>query len=114
MIFTNWKSGVNTKFYALSRQPKANTELTEYSSGRVVAWQKNTKKQFAISCSLMLRVEDELPLFWSWFNDELGQTAGAFKCEALGDKYYRFTSVPSPSDTDTVYRVLNLEIEEVY
>lgn len=114
MILTNWKSSVNTKFYSLSSKPKENTQNTEYLSGRVVAWKRNTKDILQISCKLMLKVDTELKDFWDWFNNDLGQTAGAFTCSALGNKYYRFVSVPQPDDTDTVYRVLSLEIEEVY
>lgn len=113
MILSNWPQGVNDKFYSLSRKPKENTEAQEYTSGRVISWQRNTKKQFTINCKIMLRVADELPTFWAWFNDVLGQTAGAFTCSALGSNYYRFISIPDPEDTDTTYRVLTLELEEV-
>lgn len=61
----------------------------------------------------MLNTSDELPTFWDWFNDILGQTAGAFSCGALGDGYYRFIQIPDPEDTDTLNRVLSLELEEV-
>lgn len=114
MIQVNWNSNVNTKFFAFSDKPKDNVELTEYLSGRTVGYQRNTKKIMTFSCSLSLRVKDELPAFWNWFNDELGQTAGAFYCPALGSKLYRFVSVPSPSDTTRTKRTLTMEIEEVY
>lgn len=112
MILSAWPSSINSKFYAYNSKPKSNTETQEFSSGRVIAWQKNTKKQFLINCKVMLTAE-ELPIFWAWYNDILGQNAGAFSCEALGDKYYRFTETPEPEDTDTQYRVLTLNIEEV-
>lgn len=113
MILSNWPNGVNSKFYSYSDKPKSNTETIEYKSGRVVTWQKNTKKTKEIKCKLCLKIADELPLFWAWFNDTLGQTAGAFTCSALGSSYYRFTNTPEPEDTDTTTRVLNIELEEV-
>ena len=58
--------------------------------------------------------KEELALFWTWYNDVLGQNAGAFQCPALGDGVYRFASVPSPEDTDQKSRVLSMEIEEVF
>lgn len=113
MLKTTWLNTINQKFFNLNEQVKANTTDTEYTSGRVVTFQRNTKKQMVLTCKIMFTVDTELPLFWAWFNDVLGQTAGAFTCSALGNKYYRFTSIPSPEDTNRNYRVLNLELEEV-
>lgn len=113
MILSEWPSTVNTKFFAFSSKPKANTEEVEYISGRVVSWRKNTRATKEIECKLMLKIDSELSNFWAWFNDILGQTAGAFTCDALGEGYYRFREVPSPDDTDQANRVLNLSIEEV-
>lgn len=113
MILTNWPEAVNSNFFSLSYKPKENTEETSYISGRVVAWQKNSKKTMVFSGKLLLDVNSELPYFWSWFNDTLGQTAGAFTCAAIGTAAYRFTSVPEPEDTDNFKRVINLEFEEV-
>lgn len=114
MILTIWPEGVNTRFYSMSSKPKENTETIEFSSGRVVAWQKNTKKQMTYTAKIMLNLDTELNAFWTWFNDTLGQTAGAFLCAALGSGRYRFTSIPEPDDTDQANRVLSLEFEEVY
>lgn len=113
MIVVNWPSNVNTRFFSYSEKPKNNTEIIEFSSGRVVAYEKNTKALKQVSCKLMLDVKSELPTFWAWFNDVLGQSANVFSCEALGESYYRFISVPEPDDTDTVTRTLNLELEEI-
>lgn len=113
MIISEWPEGVNDNFFSLNSKPTENTENSSFLSGRVVAWQRNTKKTFTHSCKIMLDVDSEIPLFWAWFNDTLGQTAGAFYCSALGENLYRFSSVPTPDDTDRNKTVLNLEIEEV-
>ena len=112
MVKTEWLENINNKFYAFSDVPKENTITQEYTSGRVVSFQRNTKKVMTFSCKIKLSVDTELPLFWAWFNDVLGQTSGYFKCSAFGTRYYRFVSVPTPEDTDRQYRTLSLEIEE--
>lgn len=112
MIISTWP--VNQKFFAFSDQPKSNTQQVENLSGRVVTYQKNTKKIMTFTCSIKLKVKTELPLFWDWYNDTLGQTAGGFTCAALGDGVYHFVSTPNPQNTDTVNRILNLEIEELF
>lgn len=114
MILINWSSSVNTKFFSMSVKPKENTEKTEFLSGRQVSWKRNNKDIMQYKLKLNLTVGTELNAFWDWFNNDLGQTAGAFTCSALGNKYYRFNSVPEPEDTDTTYRTLSLDIEEVY
>jgi hypothetical protein len=58
--------------------------------------------------------KQKLALFWSWFNNQLGQNANAFTCPAIGNGTYRFVSVPSPDDTNQTKRVLSMEIEEVF
>lgn len=113
MIISNWPNGVNTEFFSYNAKPLENAETTSFLSGRVIAWQRNTKKNKEITCKLMLDVLNELPIFWEWFNDNLGQVANPFRCEALGDKVYRFTSIPEPEDTDTVTQILTLNLEEV-
>lgn len=113
MIQSQWPTTVNNRFFAYNEKPKDNVVLSEYISGRVVGYQRNTKKLKTIKCSIKLRIKDELPLFWTWFNDTLGQTAGAFSCAALGNGLYRFTAIPEPANTDLKYRVLTLELEEV-
>lgn len=113
MILINWPSGVNKNFFGMTSHPLSNTETTSYISGRVVSWQRNTKKLMSYSLKLLLDVNTEIPLFWSWFNDSLGQTAGAFTCDAIGTSAYRFTEVPSLEDTDQNKTILNLTIEEV-
>lgn len=114
MIVVAWNNEVNTKFFAYNDQPKDNSRITENLSGRTVGFNINTRNVMTIKCSLRLEVKIELPKFWEWFNDVLGGCSGAFTCPALGNKNYRFTSVPSPNDTDLQYRELNMEIEEVY
>lgn len=114
MTITNWSNSVNTKFFAYNNQPKENSVITENLSGRTVGYNVNTRNVMKIKCSIRLTVRTELPEFWRWYTTDLGGLSGAFTCTALGNKNYRFTSVPSPEDTDLQYRVLNLEIEEVY
>ena len=58
--------------------------------------------------------KEQLSLFWTWFNDVLGQNANAFTCPAIGSGTYRFVSVPSPDDTNQTKRILSMEIEEVF
>lgn len=113
MIITQWPENVNQKFYAFSSEPKDNVKLTEFKSGRTIGYQLNTKKIMIYNCSVRLS-KNELNLFWNWFNDILGQCAGSFTCPALGEKFYRFVSVPKPQDTELQNRVLSLEIEEVF
>jgi len=108
-----WPVNVNSDFFNGNDQPKENTETTSFLSGRQVSWQINTKKLMTYKLKLKL-TKTELADFWTWYNDVLGQNANAFECPALGTGTYRFTSVPSPEDTDQKIRVLSMEIEEVY
>lgn len=115
MTVVPWPDEVNTQFYAYSSKPKDNVKSSDMMSGRVVAFQLNTRALFQVTCSLRLSIKTgELARFWNWYNDELGGTAGAFTCAALGDKHYRFTDIPDPADTEQLYRELSLSIEEVY
>lgn len=110
---TEWDSTINTRFFGFSEKPKERTKKTEYLSGRVTAYNTNTRSVMTFSCSIRLK-KNELKRFWAWFNDELGGTAGVFTCAALGGKYYRFSEIPEPQDTGQKYRTLDLSIEEVY
>lgn len=108
-----WPSNINSRFFSGNDQPKTNTETTSFLSGRQVSWQINTKKIMTYKLKLKLS-KSELALFWTWFNDVLGQNANAFTCTGLGSAVYRFVSVPSPDDTNQTSRVLSMEIEEVF
>ena len=103
----------NDRFFSGNDQPKANTETTSFLSGRQVSWQINTKKIMTYKVKIQF-TKTELALFWTWFNDVLGQNANAFTCTGLGSAVYRFVSVPSPDDTNQKKRILSMEIEEVY
>ncbi len=113
MNVVEWPSNINSRFFSGNDQPKANTETTSFLSGRQVSWQINTKKIMTYKLNLKL-TKSELALFWTWFNDVLGQNANAFTCTGLGSAVYRFVSVPSPDDTNQTSRVLSMEIEEVF
>ena len=108
-----WPSTVNSKFFSGNDQPKENTETTSFLSGRQVSYQINTKKLMIYKVKLEV-TKTELALFWTWYNDVLGQNANAFTCSALGSATYRFVSVPTPEDTNQQKRVLSMEIEEVF
>lgn len=114
MTVTNWSGFVNTKFYSFSKMPKENTKSFDSISGRSVSYQVNSRAVMIYTCSLEVKRPDEENAFWTWFNDELGGLAGAFKCSAVGDGFYRFTEIPSPQDTKQKTRVLNLQFEEVF
>lgn len=125
MIVVDWPEGVNNKFYGFNERPKDNIELTEMASGRVVGRKLNTRAIMTFSCSLFLEKRTEMRAFWKWYNDELGGTAGAFKCRALDTeqgldvengefRHYRFTETPEPQDTGQQYRAISMTIEEVY
>lgn len=108
-----WPSNIPSNFFSGNDQPKKNTESTTFLSGRQVSWQINTKK--IMTYKLKLRItKAQLALFWTWFNDTLGQTVNAFTCSALGTGTYKFSSIPSPDDTDQAKRTLSMEIEEVF
>lgn len=115
MYIFNWnaESPFNSKFFAYSSKPKENTITSEFISGRTVSVQANTKKIMIHSFNVKF-TKTELNAFWTWFNDTLGQTANGFYCPAIGDKVYRFTSIPEPQDTDQRTRVLSCEVEEVF
>lgn len=113
MTVYTWPETVNTKFFSGNDQPKENTETVSFLSGRQVSYQINTKKIMIYKVKLEV-TKTELALFWTWFNDVLGQNASAFTCSALGNGVYRFVSIPSPEDTDQKTRVLSMEIEEVF
>ena len=113
MTITQWSDKVNSRFFGFNEKPKDRTKKTEYMSGRVTAYNTNTRAVMAFSCSLKL-TKKELADFWEWYNDDLGGQAGVFSCPALGDKYYRFADIPEPQDTEQTYRVLSMSIEEIY
>ncbi len=108
-----WPDGVGTRFFGMNGKPKENVKLTEFLSGRTVGIRNNTKQIMTWTLSLRLTMR-ELEIFWSWFNDTLGQTAGGFLCPALGPNVYRFTGIPDPQDTDQTARTLKMDIEEVF
>ncbi|WP_294429903.1 hypothetical protein [uncultured Treponema sp.] len=113
MTIETWPSNVNSNFFAFSEKPKDNTKKTEYLSGRVTSYQINTRNVMTFSCSLQMSKE-ELSSFWTWYNDELGGLSGVFSCTALGTKNYRFAEIPEPQDTNQLFRVLSMNIEEAY
>jgi len=113
MNIHSWPQAVNSKFFSGNNRPKENTETVSFLSGRKVSYQINTKKLMTYKLKLKL-TKTELALFWTWFNDVLGQNANAFSCKSLGNSVYRFVSIPEPEDTDQQNRVLSMEIEEVY
>lgn len=113
MTVVAWPDTIPSRFYSGNDQPKPNTETTSFLSGRQVSWQINTKKIMTYKLKLQL-TKAQLALFWTWFNDTLGQNANAFTCAALGTGTYRFVSIPSPDDTKQKSRVLSMEIEEVF
>lgn len=113
MNVIQWPVEIPSRFFSGNDQPKPNTETTSFLSGRQVSWQINTKKIMTYKVKLQL-TKAELALFWTWFNDVLGQNANAFTCAALGSGVYRFVSVPSPDDTNQTKRILSMEIEEVF
>lgn len=112
MTVVEWPSTISTKFFSGNDQPKSNTETTSFLSGRQVSWRINTKDLMTYKLKLKLS-KSQLALFWAWFNDQLGQNANAFTCPAIGNGIYRFSSIPSPDDTNQTSRVLSMEIEEV-
>ena len=69
-----WPSTVNTRFFSGNDKPKANTETVSYLSGRQVSYQINTKKLMTFKVKLKV-TKAELALFWTWYNDVLGQNA---------------------------------------
>lgn len=113
MTITAWPESVNSKFFAFNDKPKENSQITEYLSGRVTGYNHNTRAVMSFSCSLQL-THTELADFWNWYNDELGALAGVFTCPALGVRHYRFAEIPDPQDTNQQFRVLSMQIEEVY
>ena len=113
MRITEWSKKVNSRFFAFNDKPKDNTRATEYMSGRITTYAANTRYVMQFSCSLHL-TKQELADFWQWFNDDLCGCAGAFTCGALGKGYYRFAEVPEPQDTNQQFRVLSMNIEEIY
>lgn len=113
MTVTSWSANVNSNFFGFNDKPKDNTKKTSYLSGRITAYQANTRNVMTFSCSLQLSKE-ELSTFWTWFNDELGGTAGVFTCPSLGNRHYRFVEIPEPQNTNQQFRVLSMTIEEDY
>lgn len=113
MEIIDWDENINTKFYSFSKKPVENTKMTEFMSGRRIGSQINTKKLMFFTCKLRLTKAEE-DLFWTWFNDELGQTVNCFTCPALSSNYLQFVSIPEPDGTDQKWTTLNLEIQEVF
>ncbi len=113
MTITDWNANINSKFFAFNEKPKDNTKKTDYVSGRVTAYNVNTRNVMTFSCSLQLN-KTELALFWEWYNEDLGGLSGVFRCPALGSALYRFSEIPDPQDTNQQFRVLSMNIEEVY
>ena len=76
MNVIQWPEEIPSRFFSGNDQPKPNTETTSFLSGRQVSWQINTKKIMTYKVKLQL-TKAELALFWTWFNDVLGQNANA-------------------------------------
>lgn len=114
MNVVKWPEQVNKKFYALSKVPEDNFISTEFASGRKTVILKNTRFVNHIKCSVTVgKKNGEYEQFWNWFTVSLGGCAGAFTCSALGNGYYRFSSTPKTTETQTTAR-LDFEIEELY
>lgn len=106
-----WNTAVNQNFYAYSKKPNDNAVVSSFLSGRVTGFKRNSHQNFTFTCKLKLTKEEEAG-FWEWF-EAIGTTVGAFSCEALGNGYFRFVSIPSPDGTDQKWTILNMEIEQV-
>lgn len=112
MTISTWPEDINNSFFSFQKQPKENTVVSDFSSGRVSGYKKNSRQQFIYTLSVRFSKEEEA-LFWEWF-EEIGTILGAFSCSALGTGYFRFVSIPSPQDTDQTHTTLELEIEDLY
>lgn len=118
MTYVEWPQTVNTRFFDRKNTPKPNSKKTEYISGRDTEILANTRFVFSIKCSVDLHLKNEYNDFWNWYTDELGGTAGVFKCPALkrtanSTEYFKFTNQPDESE-GLVYKKILLELEEVY
>lgn len=113
MIRTTWPETINQKFYAFNENAKENIELSENLSGRIVGHKVNTKSIMQYSFSVKF-TKSELGTFWAWFNNILGQTSGAFSCDALGSGFFRFTEIPTPEGTNQTYREISCKVEQFF
>lgn len=101
------------KFYAMSVGYADNEIATEYDSGRVASWQKNTRQLRELSLTYSA-TQTQAAAFDTWFRETLGGTAGRFTMAGLHpndseDVTYRFTSPPSYSGQNLVDIEINLQ-----
>lgn len=102
-----------TKFFGLQVGYADNEIATEYDSGRVASWQKNTRQLRELSLSYSA-TQEQAAEFDTWFRETLGGTAGRFTMTGLHPNdtetvTYRFTSPPTYSGQNLVDIEMNLQ-----
>lgn len=104
-----------SRFYGRQTGYASNEVSTEYDSGRVMSYQRNTRqlRQFSLTYAA---TKEQAVLFDTWFRETLGGTAGRFTMPSLADDEedtvtYRFTSTPSYSGQNLTD--IEMELEEV-
>ena len=104
-----------SRFYGRQTGYASNEISTEYDSGRVMSYQRNTRqlRQFSVTYAA---TKAQAVIFDEWFRQTLGGTAGRFTMTSLADDEddtvtYRFTSTPSYSGMNLTD--IEMELEEV-
>ena len=103
-----------TKLYGVQTGYVDNAIKQQYDSGRVVAWQKNTKikRKYAVSCCV---TKAQAALFDEWYTKTLGgngQPFGAQNLEGSGGlTIYRMDNPPSIEGQ--AYKEISMEWIEV-
>ena len=100
--------------YGLQTSYVDNAITTEYDSGRVVAWQRNTRvmRTYAVACTV---TRAQAAVFDEWYTKTLGGNGQPFTAPRLdgsgGDAVYRMDN--PPSFTGQAYKEITMEWTEV-
>jgi len=103
-----------TSLYGLNTGYVDNAITQTYDSGRVVAWQKNTRvmRKYAVSCTV---TRAQAAIFDEWYTKTLGGNGQPFIAPDLergeGEKIYRMDNPPTIEGQ--AYKEISMEWTEV-
>ena len=102
-----------SKFFGRQTAYADNELYTEYDSGRVMSYQKNTRqlREFTLTYAA---TKEQAVIFDDWFCNTLGGTAGRFTMTSVAEGEsdtvtYRFTANPSFSGQNLIDIEINIQ-----
>lgn len=113
MSAVSWPAGVNTDAYGVETGYIDNAKKSEYDSGRVMQYQKNTavKRKYSVSFRM---TKSEYKLFDTWYKNTLGGNAGSFTFPSFDlDGTMKEYNMTAPTATGQRYKYVQTEFTEV-